>query len=88
LTNVGKHSKAHKAEVAIDFQNDRTTVAISDDGEGFNVGLDSGFVQSGKIGLAGMEERAHLLGSELTISSKLGQGTKVVLDIPRDRWND
>jgi signal transduction histidine kinase len=88
LTNVGKHSKAHKAEVTIDFHDDRTTVAISDDGEGFDVGPDSGFVQLGKIGLAGMEERAHLLDSQLTINSKPGQGTQVVLDISRDHWND
>jgi len=38
------------------------TVQVKDDGKGFVIGEDLRFVEAGKIGLAGMQERADLLG--------------------------
>jgi signal transduction histidine kinase len=37
---------------------------------------------SGKLGLAGMEERARLLGGTLNIQSEPGRGTTVTVDLP------
>ena len=39
-------------------------------------------VVTGKLGLAGMHERAQLLGGTLTVRSELGKGTSVVVDVP------
>ena len=86
LTNVWKHSEAKRAEVSVEFDIDKTTVTISDDGKGFEIKEDSGFVQAGRIGLAGMQERAELLGANLVIQSKPGSGTKAILEIPEERW--
>jgi len=36
----------------------------------------------GKLGLAGMHERARLLGGSLKVQSELGKGTQVVVEIP------
>ena len=38
--------------------------------------------RSGKLGLAGMQERARLLGGSLTLHSEPGKGTSVVLEAP------
>ena len=86
VSNIWRHSKAKKARVAVDFNKDRTTVEVSDDGRGFEMAEDMRFVQAGKIGLAGMQERADLLGASLTIYSHPGEGTRVSLEIPGERW--
>lgn len=86
LNNVWRHSGAKKARVTVKFAEDKTTVEISDNGRGFEMEEGLKFVQSGKIGLAGMEERADLLGGTVDIRSGSGKGTKVVLDVPSDRW--
>ena len=85
LNNVWRHAAAKSARVQIHFNSRHTTVEIRDDGKGFVVAEDMGFLQAGKIGLAGMQERADLLGSSLTIQSKAGQGTVVTLVVPGDR---
>lgn len=88
LRNIWKHAEAKKVEVTIDFDKTKATLAIRDDGKGFDVEEDAGFVQAGKIGLAGMQERVRLLDGNLTIHSKPGQGTKVILEISRERWQE
>ena len=86
LTNVWRHSGASRVQVDITFNDRKTTVEISDDGKGFEMEEDMRFVQAGKIGLAGMQERADLLGGRLTIHSRPGRGTKVGLQVPSERW--
>jgi len=86
VSNIWRHSKAKKARVTVDFNKDRTTVEVSDDGRGFEMAEDLRFVRAGKIGLAGMQERADLLGGTLTIYSRPGEGTRVSLEIPGERW--
>ncbi len=87
LRNIWKHSEGTKAEVTIEFNSDKTTMTISDNGKGFEIDEDPGFIQAGKMGLAGMRERAELLGGSLTIHTRPDQGTKVILEIPGERWN-
>jgi len=82
LRNIWKHSGATKAEVVIRLGDRKSAITISDNGKGFNVDESLGFLESGKLGLAGMRERAHLLGGTLDIRSTLNSGTKVTLDIP------
>jgi PAS domain S-box-containing protein len=81
LRNIWRHSKASRAHVSIEFNGDSTTVQISDNGIGFQIGENLKFVRVGKIGLAGMQERASLLGGSLDIASRPGQGTTVTLKI-------
>ena len=51
---------------------------VADDGRGF--AFDES--ESG-LGIAGMRERALLIGGELTIESRPGHGTTVRLTVPR-----
>lgn len=86
LRNVWRHAGAAKARVSIKFHARNAVIEIRDDGKGFDRGEDLRFVRAGKIGLAGMQERADLLGGSLTIHSKPGHGTTVTLTVPGERW--
>jgi len=85
LNNVWRHAGAKSARVQVHFNTKHTKVEVRDDGKGFVIGEDLRFLQAGKIGLAGMQERADLLGGSLTIQSKAGHGTVVTLVVPGER---
>ncbi len=82
LRNIWRHSEATKAELTIEFNEEKTVVVISDNGKGCEVVESSEFLKAGKLGLMGMKERAHLLGGTLEVRSKGGKGTTVILGIP------
>ncbi|HEX30049.1 TPA: PAS domain-containing sensor histidine kinase, partial [Candidatus Poribacteria bacterium] len=83
MRNVWKHSEATKAEIRIEFGDEKATVTVSDNGKGFEIKGDSEFLEAGKLGLMGMRERAHLLGGSLKIISQPNAGTEVILTIER-----
>ncbi|MDQ2853490.1 MAG: sensor histidine kinase [Chloroflexota bacterium] len=78
LANAARHSGAPVAHVWIRSLDGRLSVVVADEGRGFDPGaaVDPG------IGLAGMYERAELLGGRLSIQSAPGSGTRVTLDLP------
>jgi signal transduction histidine kinase len=78
LANAARHSGAPVAHVSIGLRDRHLLVLVSDEGRGFNprTAFDPG------IGLAGMFERAELLGGSLSIQSAEGRGTSVTLDLP------
>jgi signal transduction histidine kinase len=76
LTNVVKHAKARNARVAVVASPDCVTVEVQDDGVGFAPDAPrSGF------GLAGLHERAFLVGGTVTIESD-DRGTVVRAELP------
>ncbi len=85
LSNVWKHSQASRVSINIEFAKGLTTVVVADDGRGCEADFSSEFLKAGKLGMMGMKERAHLLGGNLSVSSKLGEGTTVTLEIPSKR---
>lgn len=83
LRNIAKHAQASKAEVKVEFEKQKTRVTISDDGIGFQLPESLGdLLHTGKLGLAGMQERVQLLGGNLKLKSKVGKGTTVVAIAP------
>ena len=54
---------------------------MADDGVGFDP--DEPGLRSRRLGLTSMEERARALGGTLSIDSRPGAGTTVVLEVPR-----
>lgn len=85
LSNVEKHAKASRACVHLVITNDRLAVTIEDDGVGFDVEAVSRDPEKwDHFGLRGILERARLVGGEASISSKKGQGTRIVIDVPMD----
>jgi len=57
-------------------------IAVIDNGKGFSPPQRMGdMAKDGKQGLAGMEERAHLVGGTLVIQSHPGYGSMVTLEL-------
>jgi PAS domain S-box-containing protein len=84
LNNVKKHAQATSVSVKLQCEGNNVTLTIADNGKGFEVPLRlSDKVTTGKLGLAGMEERARLIGGTLCIRSKAGEGTVVVAKLPQ-----
>ncbi|HEY1689945.1 MAG TPA: GAF domain-containing sensor histidine kinase [Solirubrobacteraceae bacterium] len=71
LTNVVKHAKAKRVQLAVREQDEEVTVEVRDDGIGF--AAEDG---RGGFGLLGMRERVRLADGTLSISSS-PQGTLV-----------
>ena len=80
LANAAHHSGASGAKVSIARDGDRLLVDVADAGSGFEPDT----IENSGIGLAGMEERARLLGGKLSIVSQPGKGTTVHLLVPVD----
>jgi two-component system sensor histidine kinase UhpB len=76
LSNAARHSGAGRISVALRRSERGVELDVADDGRGFV------FEEAeGGLGIAGMRERALLLGGELTIESRPEQGTSVRLRI-------
>jgi two-component system sensor histidine kinase UhpB len=78
LSNAARHSGAGRVEVALRrTPGGGVELVVADDGRGY------AFAESeGGLGIAGMRERALLIGAELTIESRPGRGTTVRLSVP------
>ena len=75
LGNVRKHANANWAELRIAEEENRRTVIVRDDGDGFDQNdRDAGGHGAGQ-GLKNMKKRAASIGAEIAISSKPGVGT-------------
>ena len=74
LTNIGRHSGASLAEMALTGEGGNLRLIVRDNGRGMN-GAPPG------SGIRGMRERALLLGANLSIDSPAGSGTTVQLDM-------
>ena len=83
LTNTVRHAQAARADVLLERRGDRVIVVIEDDGLGFDADV-ARFAQQGHLGLAGMQERAEMLGGSLVIESTVGAGTTIVVEVPHD----
>jgi len=82
LRNVWRHSEATRAEIKVEFGEKRIAITVSDNGRGFDVPRSIGdLARDGKLGLAGMEERARLVGGTLSADSVPGAGTRIKVEL-------
>jgi two-component system sensor histidine kinase UhpB len=83
LTNTAKHAHAHKVWVTVAGDGGQVRVHTRDDGTGFDAPavLRTPWQDRG-LGLAGMLERASLLGGRVRITSQPGSGTSVDATVP------
>jgi signal transduction histidine kinase len=83
LNNIIKHANARDVHIEVDFKEENVHIMVRDDGKGFD--LDEVMVRRSSrpsLGLAGMEERAALLGGTVQVHSRPGYGTEVEAMIP------
>ena len=88
LTNVNKHARASRVEIAIRKFQDGICMEVKDDGRSFDVDRMTSARTSGRLGLLGMQERARLINGQVTIKPQPGKGTTVHVVIPFDPSTD
>ena len=74
LNNALKHAQTNKVKVFFRCRDKRFEMEIVDKGVGFDPALSN----SGGMGMRTMQERAELLGGQLSITSSPGHGTSVL----------
>ncbi|MGB7763020.1 MAG: sensor histidine kinase [Bryobacteraceae bacterium] len=79
LQNAAKHSQATTVKLSLMRADKVIRTRISDNGLGFQAGVTA---KPMSFGLAGMRERAALLGGKVTVRSARNQGTTVILELP------
>jgi two-component system sensor histidine kinase UhpB len=77
LTNALRHSGARSATLSLAADAESLTLTVTDDGKGMPPRL-----PTDTAGIAGMRERALLVGGRLSIKSRPDEGTEVRLSIP------
>lgn len=78
LANVTHHANAHAVALTLGLEENTLALVVQDDGAGFGV---EDAPAPGHFGLAGMRERARMVGGQLRVTSAPGQGTSVYFDI-------
>jgi PAS domain S-box-containing protein len=79
LTNVARHSAAARVDVSLWSREGSLLLSVEDNGRGIDP---RALAESRGLGVAGMRERAELIGGSLAVRSRPGGGTRVELTIP------
>jgi signal transduction histidine kinase len=89
LTNVVKHSAASEATVVVKKRAEASSITLSirDNGRGFDPDASGNPPGELGYGLAGMKDRARILGGTLALESHPGTGTSLTVTIPIKRMN-
>ncbi|MBN1977167.1 MAG: GAF domain-containing sensor histidine kinase [Anaerolineae bacterium] len=84
LRNAIRHADASEIAVRLTQYPDRLRLTVTDDGRGIAGGVEPArFVAQGHYGLAGMRERATMIGGKLDVQTAVDYGTVVILELPR-----
>jgi len=81
VTNVLRHARATTASIVLVRRHGSLSLVVEDDGCGMDPHAPEAGAASG-VGLAGMRERAHLIGGMLNIESSRGSGTAIKATVP------
>jgi signal transduction histidine kinase len=86
LNNVLHHAKASSASLIMSYTSTGITMAIIDNGCGFNVPESPAeFAPGSHFGLLGIFERADLIQAQFEIQSSPGVGTRIQVVFPRPK---
>lgn len=78
LNNIVKHASAMEVAVAIQDMGKKVQITIQDNGKGFD-STTPGFRNG--IGLNSIRQRAAMIGADVSINSRVGNGTEIQLII-------
>lgn len=81
LRNVAKHAGASVVEVDVRRRNGVAVLSVCDDGRGFDSSADSPG-GAGHLGLRLLGDLADERGARLSVESRAGEGTRVILEVP------
>ena len=77
LSNALRHAFAQTVDISIMGVGDRWVIRVEDDGTGFDVNA-----ASSGMGLGNLRARVNRLDGDLTVSSRPGSGTEVLMTLP------
>jgi signal transduction histidine kinase len=80
LQNIAKHSEATHVNLLLRRADKNIRLRVADNGRGFCA--ETALSKATAFGVAGMRERAALMGGRLVIRSSPGKGTTVSLEVP------
>jgi PAS domain S-box-containing protein len=80
VTNCIRHGRAQEATVSFKMLKRGVRLSIHDNGHGFNPEVATGTGH----GLRNMAARAKKIGGRFTITSKVDEGTRIILDLPKE----
>jgi PAS domain S-box-containing protein len=80
LNNILRHAKAKNIMVTLKQGRKNVILEIEDDGRGF----DPKNLDRGGLGLPNMSERTSKIRGKLKILSRPGQGTRIIVTVPRE----
>jgi len=80
LSNIARHSNASRASVALTTTPKGSLLELTIEDNG--IGFDPAVVKLGHQGLANTRERAARIGGTVTIDSRPGAGTRVLVRVP------
>lgn len=78
LSNACRYSESERVQIDLQQHDQRVQVVVQD----WGVGFDPRFVDEQCFGLAGIRERARLLGGTVHVDSQPGNGTRVSVELP------
>jgi two-component system sensor histidine kinase UhpB len=83
LSNIVRYAHATRVNITFAYQKGIFEAEIMDNGKGFSLD-EIKLTQSSPrgLGLLGMQERISQCGGQLTIDTRLGSGTRILLRIP------
>ena len=86
LKNVVHHAGVKEASLRIHYAEPAITILLEDRGKGFDMDMlhkqNSGETAYAHFGILGMQERAALVGAQMTVTSAPARGTKVHVRLP------
>ena len=83
LNNIAKHAGAAHVTIAVAAEPSEVLLTITDDGKGFSAGAPAPPDDRCHWGLRIMQERAEGVGGVCRCESRLGEGTRVTVQVPR-----
>jgi signal transduction histidine kinase len=84
LKNISKHAQATSVRIRLQSSEKGVHCSIVDDGVGFDLVAVKNNPRGHGLGLLGMREKLQPLGGAVEIDSTPGQGTKLVITVPRE----
>jgi PAS domain S-box-containing protein len=79
LTNVSRHAGAREVHVRLVHGDSALSMTVDDDGRGI---APAALTQTRSLGLAGMRERAFVVGGRVQVAAREGGGTRVTVELP------
>lgn len=82
ITNALRHASAHRIQVRMVRTAARVSLAVKDDGRGFDTAALAGADLAGHLGIVGMRERVRARAGSFRLTSRPGAGTSVEVELP------